>query len=109
MLCYIATAPPKYDVISNDRENIPPPTQQIRQLSASPQLHKATANMYPVLSELQQKLSTVNQPNSPSTSAQPTPATSPIVPKTVSCTNQKVSMKIGMHTFYILSGFKGTA
>jgi len=91
MFC-VATAPPKCDVMSNDLENIPPPIQHIRQLSASPQLHKATANMYPVLSELQQKLSTANQPSSPSTSAQPTPATSPNVPKTFSCMNQKVSV-----------------
>ena len=88
----IATAPPKSDVVSNDRENIPPLTQNIRQLSASPQMYKATANMYPVLSELQQKLSTINQPSSPSTSAQPTPVTSPNIPKTVSYANQKVSI-----------------
>ena len=75
------TAPPK--MTFNVQENIPPPSENIRQLSASPQKPRSP-NLYPVLSELQQKLSTVNQPGQPSSptpSTQRTPVASPTAPK----------------------------
>ena len=78
----VPTAPPK--MAFNAQENIPPPSENIRQLSASPQKPRSP-NLYPVLSELQQKLSTVNQPGQPSSptpSTQQTPVASPSAPKT---------------------------
>lgn len=82
----------------NGSENIPPPSENIRQLSASPQKPKSP-NLYPVLSELQQKLSAINQPNqssSPTTSTQRTPVASPVAPRAI---NRKVSGEyIGHHT-----------
>ena len=84
------SAPPKMTFTA--QENIPPPSENIRQLSASPQKPKSP-NLYPVLSELQQKLSTVNhgQPSSPTPSSQRTPVASPAAPKAASVPNHKVS------------------
>lgn len=83
-----STNPPK--MTFNGQENIPPLSENIRQLSASPQKPKSP-NLYPVLSELQQKLSNTNQPSSPTPSAQRTPVASPAATKTVDSTNHKVS------------------
>lgn len=81
--------PPK--MTFNGQENIPPSAENIRQLSASPQKPKSPT-LYPVLSELQQKMSTVSQPNQPSSptpSSQRTPVASPAAPKTAAFTGHK--------------------
>lgn len=89
------SAPPKPPTMMfNGQENVPPPGENIRQLSASPQKPKSPS-LYPVLSELQQKLSSVNhqpnQPSSPTPSTQQTPAVSPVAFKTVGSVDHKAS------------------